>query len=228
MKQTFKSVLVLSAAVVSLLFFSTVTQAANNPGKNIEAQQVKASKEPRPEPSSSNNGGEKLNNSCENKVANFQRKAEQITERSTKMREQFDSIAQRVMDYYETKVVPSGIEVAGYSDLTGDIEAAQSDVTTAIADAESQLLAVTCEGDDTKLNMSLYKEELKLVNTALKDYRTSIKNLIVAVRSSKGNHGSAKQEMEDSTKSAKEDKSNPGITRSPKPEKSLQQGGKKP
>ena len=99
------------------------------------------------------------------------------------MLEKFTVHAQRVEEFYTTKVVPGGKTVANYDNLVSDIQAKKTAVQTALAQAQSSLSSFDCTGNDPKGQLTQYKNDMLAVKSALKDYRTSIKNLIVAIRS---------------------------------------------
>ena len=102
------------------------------------------------------------------------------------MEDKFDKHAQRVEEYYTSKVLPSSKTVAGYDSLVADIQAKKTAVTTAISTAQNDANKFSCTGDDPKGHLTQFRKDMQAVKKALKDYRTSIKNLIVAVRSVTG------------------------------------------
>ncbi len=124
------------------------------------------------------------------KLRACQAKEEAITKRATRltrlvnnMESNFDKHAQRVEEYYTSKVLPSGKTVANYDSLVADIAAKKAAVAAALAIAQNDANSFICTGDDPKGQLTLYRQDMQAVKKALKDYRTSIKNLIVAVRS---------------------------------------------
>lgn len=102
------------------------------------------------------------------------------------MQEKFDAIAGRVEEYYTAKVIPSGKTVANYGSLVADIQTKKAAVQTALTTAQSHTGSFTCDGNDPKGQLTQFKDDMRAVKSALKDYRTAIKNLIVAVRSENG------------------------------------------
>ncbi|MBI3397376.1 hypothetical protein HY045_02780 [Candidatus Woesebacteria bacterium] len=105
---------------------------------------------------------------------------------ATTMEEKFDAIAKRVEEYYTTKVVPSGKTVSDYDALVADIQTKKTAVQTALTQAQADSTGFSCTGDDPKGQMTLFRKDMQAVIQALKDYRTSIKSLIVAVHSVTG------------------------------------------
>ncbi len=117
----------------------------------------------------------------------------------------FDAIAQRVEDYYNNKVVPSGKTVPNYSTLVADIASKKAAVQTALTAAQSDVAGFTCTSDNPKGQLTQYRTDMQTVKKALQDYRTSIKNLIVAVRSVVG-------ETENSPKPSEKPEATPTAT----------------
>ena len=133
------------------------------------------------------NAGERLTEaklkSCQAKEATIKQRSDQLTKTAENMLEKFDNIATRVEKYYSDKVVPSGKTVSNYDALVADIAAKKVLVQTALTKAQTDALAFSCTSDNPKGQLTQFREDMQAVKKALKDYRTSIKNLIVAVRS---------------------------------------------
>ena len=113
-----------------------------------------------------------------------------ITKRMTRLTElvmtiegQFDAITQRTEEYYTSKVVPSGKIVANYDTLVADIQTKKTTVQTALTATQTNSTGFSCDGNDPKGLLTQFRTDMQTVRKALQDYRTSIKNLIVAVRS---------------------------------------------
>lgn len=95
------------------------------------------------------------------------------------MFDKFTSISTRVQDYY----AKSGKTVARYSVLVGEVETNKNLVSVALKAAQDDVAEFNCTANDPKGHMTKFLKDMKAVKSALKVYRTSIKNLIVAVRS---------------------------------------------
>lgn len=124
--------------------------------------------------------------SCQVREDAIKKRSDQLTKMATNMEEKFDSITKRVEDYYTTKVVPSDKTVSNYDSLVSDIGTKKAAVQTALTKAQTDLAAFSCDGSDPKGQMTAFKDDMQAVKQVLKDYRTSIKNLIVAVHSVTG------------------------------------------
>lgn len=120
---------------------------------------------------------------CQAKEKAIKKRTQQLIKLATTMQEKFDAIAGRVEEYYTSKVVPSGKTVANYGSLVADIQTKKGAVQTALTTAQTNAGNFACDGNDPKGQLAQFKDDMRAVKSALKDYRTSIKNLIVAVRS---------------------------------------------
>lgn len=123
---------------------------------------------------------------CQARENAIKKRAERLGKLATNMREKFEAIAGRVEEYYTSKVVPSGKTVANYDTLIADIQTKKGAVQTALSQAQSTAASFVCSGDDPKGQLAQFRNDMRAVKSALKDYRTAIKNLIVAVRSVTG------------------------------------------
>lgn len=123
---------------------------------------------------------------CQAKENSIKKRTEQLGKLATNMQEKFDAHAKRVEVYYTSKVVPSGKTVANYDSLVSDIQTKKGAVQTALTQAQTNTASFSCTSDDPKGQMTQFKDDMRAVKSALKDYRTSIKDLIVTVRSVTG------------------------------------------
>lgn len=121
--------------------------------------------------------------SCQAKENSLKKRLASLIRTATNMLEKFDSIANRVKEFYINKVLSSGRSVSNYDALLADVEAKKALVQDAINKAKEDADSFTCTGNDPKGTLSQYRVNMQAVKTALKNYRTSIKNLIVGIHS---------------------------------------------
>lgn len=142
---------------------------------------------------------EKKQKVCENRSAKIQKRSEQLAKRAENQLNKFTSIAERVDKFYLNKLVPKGVTVSNYAALKADIEARKLEVKTAIEAAKVAASSFDCAGEDPKGQLESYQDEMKDAIAALKDFRTSIKNFIVAVRTAaaKANNATSSAESGD-------------------------------
>lgn len=98
----------------------------------------------------------------------------------------FDRNAARVQDYYTNTVLPSGRTVSNYAALVNDIAAKKVLVDEAVTEAKNSISAFSCASGNPRTLMNDFRINMQSVKTALKNYRTTIRNLIVAVRGLNG------------------------------------------
>lgn len=123
---------------------------------------------------------------CQARENAIKKRSEHLGKLASTMEKKFTAIAQRVEEYYTTKAVPGGKTIANYDSLVSDIQTKKTAVQTALTQAQTDAGGFSCTGDNPKGQLTQFKGGMKAVIKALKDYRTSIKNLIVAVRSVTG------------------------------------------
>ena len=123
---------------------------------------------------------------CQGKETAIKNRATHLGDLANKMIEKFDAITGRVKEYYTSKVIPSGKTLANYDSLVSDIQTKKEAVQTALTQAQTNVSGFSCDGDAPKEQMTQFREDMQAGKTALKEYRTSIKNLIVAIRSISG------------------------------------------
>lgn len=123
---------------------------------------------------------------CQNKEASIQKRNDALTKMANTMLTKFDSIAARVEIYYTDKAVASGKTISNYDALLVEIAAKRSAVQTDLDKATADALAFECTSDSPKGQLTQFRIDMQGVKQGLKDYRTSIKNLIVAIRSVTG------------------------------------------
>ncbi len=98
----------------------------------------------------------------------------------------FEAISTRVQEYYTTKVVPAGTVVENYDSLVSEVEKKKVDVKSKLDLAKSNSDKFSCENDSPKSLLTQFRVDMQSVKKALHEYRTSIKDLIVAVRTVSG------------------------------------------
>lgn len=124
-----------------------------------------------------------LARSCEARESAIKNRSTHLTELAANVEIKFDKIAMSTETFYTDKVVPSGKTLSNYQDLVNDISAKKALVTTALNKAQADASSFSCASGTPKAQMTQFRLDMQNTKNALKDYRTSIRNLIVAVRS---------------------------------------------
>lgn len=119
---------------------------------------------------------------CEVKEKVLTTRTESLTRMTTNMKEKFTAIVERVKAFATDK----NLTVENYDTLLADIETNKTAVDTALASASASAASFSCDSDDPKSALTSFRENMQAVKQALKDYRTSIKNFIMAVKLAAG------------------------------------------
>lgn len=180
------TVILLSSLLITTTFAAPPSNRPGNSGFAIQKN---------PNSQSSNSGtpskgagrleGAKLK-SCQGRENAIKKRSEKLTQLVVTMQKNFDAIANRVMDYYTTKLIPEGKTVTNYDILVADVQTKKDAVQTALTNAQTNLSGFSCTESDPKANLKAFNQDMKAVKSALKNYRMSVKNLIVGVRSATG------------------------------------------
>lgn len=118
---------------------------------------------------------------CEARLSAVKRRMSQLVDLSENMLRIFSSISDKVQAFYTDKVLPTGTTVPNYQELIADIETKKSAASDALAASQANIDSFSCEGNTTGL-FGKFRQDMQKTKTALKEYRTAIKNLIVVVR----------------------------------------------
>jgi hypothetical protein len=102
-----------------------------------------------------------------------------IADRGNKHLTVFDKIAERTKAFYEIE----NYELSNYQDLVNEVDAKRIIAEDAIDAIESISIDFECNGDNPKGIITSFKDSRLEAIAALKDYKTAVKNLIVAVKS---------------------------------------------
>lgn len=116
---------------------------------------------------------------CENRQKAITNIMSRIADRGQKQLTLFTTIATRVETFYTDK----GKTLSNYDTLVADVNATQAAAQTAVDTIKSASTGFDCNGTDPQGFVSSFKDSLKSEISALQDYRTSVKNLTVGVKS---------------------------------------------
>lgn len=119
---------------------------------------------------------------CERIEAKITKRSDRLVEKANNMTTRFDKIAGKVKDYYTEQLVPRGVVVENYDALVASIEVKKMKVSEALDNAGEVVGEFDCSGENPKGILRLFRDDMKSVIIALREYRKSVVNLIVAVR----------------------------------------------
>lgn len=142
---------------------------------------AKGQPSPLPTPRASGLAQGKLR-ACQAIESGVKNRMQSLVNLATNMENVFNSIATRAEDYYTNKVLPTGKTVSNYDSLVADISTKKGIADTDLASAQTMVNSFSCTSGDPKTLLMDFRLDMQKVKTDLKNFRTSIKNLIVAVR----------------------------------------------
>lgn len=119
---------------------------------------------------------------CQAREATLKNRSDKIINMSTAMLNNFEIKSQKVQDYYSQNLVHKGITVANYGNLITDVQIKKTAVQVSLSKARAEASVFSCTGTEPQKSLRDFKIYIQETNTALKNYRTSVNNLIVAVR----------------------------------------------
>ncbi|MBI2621758.1 MAG: hypothetical protein HYW63_03920 [Candidatus Levybacteria bacterium] len=90
-------------------------------------------------------------------------------------------IYERVDAYYNNKLVPDGHTLSNYSDLKAEIEANKANVQTLLDAAKASGGTFDCSLDDPLGEAQAFKDDIKALIEANREYKKSIHNFVKAV-----------------------------------------------
>lgn len=122
--------------------------------------------------------GKKLK-ACEAREKRIDATMEQMTKRGETHIAVFTKIADRVQAFYAEK----GRTVENYEALVADVQAKKLAAEQTVSGAQSVGEVFSCTSDNPKIASAEFRDAHKAQVAALKEYRTAVKNLIVAVKS---------------------------------------------
>ncbi len=126
---------------------------------------------------------------CRLREKNITNRSNQMIRHASRMVEVFSSIATRIQNYYLTKLVPRGKTLPNYDALVLDIQTNKNALTPLLAAVQTDVVNFKCDGDNPKGQLDQFKTDMQAVIRGLKTFRISVRNLIVAVASIRGETG---------------------------------------
>ncbi len=119
---------------------------------------------------------------CQKREKNINNVMSRIADRGQKQLDLFSSIATKTETFYLNK----GKVLSNYDALLADVMAKKEAAQATVDTVKSTGVTFKCDGTDPKGAVSSFKESLKSEIAALKEYKTSVKNFIVGVKSVQG------------------------------------------
>jgi hypothetical protein len=89
---------------------------------------------------------------------------------------------ERVDKFYNEKLVPNGHTLANYDELKAAIEASKANVVALHEAAKATGLEFSCDSEDPRGQVDAFREDMRELIEANKEYKESLKTFIMAVR----------------------------------------------
>lgn len=124
---------------------------------------------------------------CQNRQKAITNIMARIADRGQKQLTLFGTIATRVENFYTQK----GKTLADYNTLVANVNTQQTAAQSTVDAIKSASSGFSCDSSDPQAFVGTFKDSLKSEISALQAYRTSVKNLIVGVKSVQGTTTSA-------------------------------------
>jgi hypothetical protein len=116
---------------------------------------------------------------CQNREKAVNNIMSRIADRGQKQLDLFTTIATRTEKFYTDK----GKTLSNYDALVAEVTAKKDAAQTTVDTVKADSTTFKCDGTDPKGAVATFKDALKSEIAALKAYKTSVKNLIVGVKS---------------------------------------------
>ena len=100
----------------------------------------------------------------------------------TEMERKFTSIIDGIKRYYLLKIIPTGVTLSNYNTLVADITARERIIPPLLEKAQKDASGFSCTTSSPSAQLKEFSLDVQAVVHALQEYRTGIKNLIVAIR----------------------------------------------
>ncbi len=117
--------------------------------------------------------------SCQNHQKVVTSTMARISDRGQKQIDLFTKIANRTEQFYTEK----GKTLSNYQALVNDVDAKHSAAQAQVDSIANASTNFTCDGTNDKAKVTAFKSSMKAEISAIKDYKTAVKNLIVGVKS---------------------------------------------
>lgn len=119
---------------------------------------------------------------CEAREKNIESRVSVMKKRAEVIHKGHEKIYQRVDEFYNNKLVPNGYILSNYADLKAEVAANKENVQTALETAKTSKDEFDCSASDPKGQVDEYKEDMKALIDANKEYKESIHTFVKAVR----------------------------------------------
>ena len=197
-KHIFKHSLLVAVVVLTVSGAVPALAVGQQPSRAQEAQQnaqtrqetAEANAEGRKEAAQTRMADTKLK-VCENRQKAITNIMARMADRGTKQLAVFTKISERTQAFYASK----GRVLSNYDALVADVNTKQAAAEAAVEIVNNASVDFSCDVTNPKAVVASFKEKIKAMNAALKEYKTAVKNLIVGVKSAQGTESSEESQQ---------------------------------
>lgn len=158
---------------------------------------------------------------CEKRAEKISNRVDKVLERGGKLNSGHLKIQERVEEFYQNRLLPD-YPVIGYVDLVADMETKKAIVEDILVLAGESGPVFDCSSDDPVGQINLFKEDLKGLIDANKEYRTSVHTFVSAVLEAARVAKADKDEVKDAMEP---EDTTPTVTSTPTPTPIEDEGG---
>ena len=128
------------------------------------------------------NKGNSVQAICKARENIIKKRLQSFTTLAETIERNFDRLVGRVKSYYENKLAPKGVTVSNYSELLANVNSKRGNVESALSDLKISANSFSCGSADPKSELNTFREKAQVLIKALKEYKTAVKDLLVAVK----------------------------------------------
>lgn len=119
---------------------------------------------------------------CEARSKNISMRFNKLISMGNKSHEAQEMRIEKVDNYYNERLVPEGFSLDNYDDLKSDIDTKKANVKALLEKLQTNGQSFTCDSEDPKGQADTFRDDMKALISANKDYKTSVRTFVVAVR----------------------------------------------
>lgn len=168
----FKKAISVLLLFVSFVFVSSAVAVYAAPSENASAQ-AQAIKTNKSTPSGQNQA-------CEARMANVQTRSQNMVHTATTLMSRIGAIETKVEEFYQNRLVNAGLELENFDDLQAQIQAKQRVVEMNMEDATKTAANFNCN-NDPRGQVNQFGTQMRTVTRAMNDYKTAVRNMLVAI-----------------------------------------------
>ncbi|MEK9178720.1 MAG: hypothetical protein AAB801_02985 [Patescibacteria group bacterium] len=133
---------------------------------------------------------------CKGRTISLRNRVKNTVDRGRKMHARLENLVSAVDKFYTNRLVPQGLTLENHDELLADIDTAEANVKSLLDQAKVTGEEFDCESDDPKGQLELFKEDMKEVIEAFKEYKLSVRAFVKEVKDLAAENSSSTEESE--------------------------------